>query len=293
MKRSSRFLVVLVALLVPTQGFCGAAPEGPQEIVVEEGITFRTVDGMDVKLDIARPEKVRGRLPAIVYIFGSGWGYTAGLSRSSDTSMAIWAAKHGYIGVAIDYRQTRDHGAHWPDQLEDVVHAIRWLRANAREHGIDPKRIGAQGFSSGAHLALLAALMDESDLANIEGDFGDSRYSSRIQAVVNRAGPTDLIDDSPNMKAGIEEFLAATAEENPERYRAASPLTYVSADDPPILSVLTTGDLYVSLRHGEMLDAKMKEAGVEHILSVIPGSHGNTTAASFKEIEEFFDEHLK
>ena len=100
------------------------------------------------------------------------------------------------MAATIDYRLTNvlDEGSQakypFPAQIHDVKCAVRWLRANAEEHDIDPDRIGALGISSGAHLALLLALSDPSD--GLEGDCGDMDYSSSVQAAVNLAGPTDM-----------------------------------------------------------------------------------------------------
>ena len=115
MKRSSRLLIVLVAMVVAAQGFCGAAPEGPQEIVVEEAITYRVVGDEDLKMDIARPEKARGHLPTIVFFVvkmeGSATaGSTAPQDRATFRLHIRMAAKKGYVGVAAECRTLAIYG---------------------------------------------------------------------------------------------------------------------------------------------------------------------------------------
>ena len=78
----------------------------------------------------------------------------------------------------------------FPTQIHDAKAAIRWLRAKADEFQIDPKRIGVTGRSAGGQLSLLLGLTDPN--AKLEGDGGNLDQSSRVQAVVNVFGPTDM-----------------------------------------------------------------------------------------------------
>ncbi len=117
-----------------------------------------------------------------------------------------------------------------------------------------------------------------------------------MQAVVSLAGPTELTSlfhgtgSSP-----IADLLGGTPEEVPERYKAASPLTYVSKDDPPVLSIYGDMDLDVPPRQAKLLDAKMKEVGVSHTL-IIKKDRGHLGIVNFWEdntVWDFLDRHLK
>ena len=78
----------------------------------------------------------------------------------------------------------------FPAQIHDAKAAIRWVRANAKKYHVDPNRIGVTGGSAGGHLSLLVGLTDPA--SNLEGDSGNPEQSSRVQAVVNVFGPTDM-----------------------------------------------------------------------------------------------------
>src|SRR5439155_20624493 len=121
-------------------------------------------------------------------------------------------------------------------QIEDVKAAVRWLRANAKTYKIDSDRIGAIGFSAGAHLACLLGVTNKDD--GLEGKGGNPDQSSRVQCVVSFFGPTDLTlnDWTKEVEEGILiPFLGATIKDKPELYKKASPVTFVTKDAPPIL----------------------------------------------------------
>jgi acetyl esterase/lipase len=177
--------------------------------------------------------------------------------------------------------------------VHDLKCAVRWLRENAPKYNIDKNRIGAVGVSSGGTLALMLGLTDTSD--GLEGDCGDSGISSRIQAAVNLAGGTDMVAHYEVRSGYIGPYLGSSPEEAPQRYKAASPVTYVSADDPPVLTLCGTRD--PSLPQVTLFDEKMIMIGATHTLIVKEGAgHGIYALVSFYEdnpVWDFFDTHLK
>jgi acetyl esterase/lipase len=177
----------------------------------------------------------------------------------------------------------------FPAQIYDVKCAVRWLRANAKKYNIDSNRIGAVGWSSGGHLALMLGLTGPSD--GLEGECGNLKYSSRVQAVVSLAGPTEFMS-LYNDSAILRELLGGTPEEVPEKYKAASPLTYVSRDDPPVLLVQGDWDSSVPLKQAQILDEKMMEVGEPHTL-IIMKNVGHSNFWNDNAVWDFLDEHLK
>jgi acetyl esterase/lipase len=256
--------------------------------IVEKDIVYGKVDGVELKLDLARPEKGR-RLPALIFIFGGGW--RSG-SRSQEFGNIREAAQRGYVAVTIDYRKTNvlnEDGKpkyQFPDQVHDVKCAVRWLRANSKKYRINANRIGAIGWSSGGHLALMLGLTDPTD--GLEGECGDLQYSSNVQAVVSLAGLT-------NMKycgtTWCKDFLGGTPEEAPELSAMASPITYVSTDDPPVLIIHGDKDGTVPIKHSELLDAKINEAGAVHTF-IIKKDRGHGVFVD-DDVWNFLKEHLK
>jgi dipeptidyl aminopeptidase/acylaminoacyl peptidase len=87
-------------------------------------------------------------------------------------------------------------------------------------------------------------------------------------------------------------LLGGTPEEVPEKYKTASPLTYVTKDDPPVLTIQGDMDSDVPPKQAELLDAKMKEAGVSHTL-IMKKNVGHRDFTGDKAVLDFFDKHLK
>ncbi len=290
-KKQIIWLVLGVFFILSIIGYRSLKP-GPvegQAYVLEKGIVYGEGSDTKLKLDLARPASGKGPFPALVFIFGGSWSIG---SRAQFYSGIIEAAERGYVAVTVDYRLTslKENGKPkypFPAQVHDVKCAVRWLRANAKKYKIDPSRIGAVGWSSGGHLALILGLTDSSH--GLEGECGNSEFSSRVQAVVSLAGPTELTGlfhgtgSSP-----IVDLLGGTPEEVPERYKAASPLTYVSKDDPPVLSIQGDMDLLVPPKQAELLDARMKEAGASHTL-ILRKDVGHWNFWYDKDVLDFFD----
>lgn len=262
----------------------------------EPSITYGKGGDVELKLDLARPASGKGPFPALIFMPGSGWGYNP-VGRRQYCSALIKAAERGYVAVAVDYRLTsvkeNDKTKYlFPAQVYDVKCAVRWLRANAKKYKIDPNRIGAVGWSSGGHLALMLGLTDPSH--GLEGECGNLKFSSGVQAVVSLAGPTELISlyHEKSIPNSIVEFLGGTPEEVPDQYKIASPLTYVSKDDPPVLTIQGDRDASVPPKQAELLDAKMKEAGASHMLIIKKGV-GHINFWYDNAVWDFFDKHLK
>ena len=243
-----------------------------QEIIMETDVTYATVDGDSLRLDLARPAEVKDLVPGIVFIYDHfDQSAGAGAGRSNMRKEIHFAAVHGYVGVAIDYRRSTTH--RFSSQVSDVACAIRWLRANAQSYGVDPARVGVMGMRDGAYLALMVAFVDEA--SRVSGDCDYSGYSSRVQAVVNRDGHTSLPDlyETWKEKGALERYrewltsrVGGTIEAVPERYVAASPVTYVSEDDPPVLTLQEEGGIQFPLEQAKLLDAKLTEFGIAHSL---------------------------
>jgi acetyl esterase/lipase len=265
------------------------------QVVVEREITYGQGGDIDLKLDLARPAEGKGPFPALVFIHSGGW--IEG-SKLEFHSAIVEAAEKGYVAVTVDYRLTgeTENGKTkypFPAQVYDVKCAVRWLRANAEKYKIDPDHIGALGWSAGGHLALMLGLTEPSD--GLEGEGGNMGYSSRIQAVVSLAGPTELSNIAPWNQADatfLRHLLGGTPMQVPELYKRASPLTYVRKQSPPILTINGDKDEDVPLEQAEQLDAKMKEVGASHTLIVKKGArHENFYDEN--AVWDFFDRNLR
>jgi len=292
---ASLFVVLGVLVLAGNVALCA-------DIVIEENVTYGKAGDTELKLDLARPQG-NGPFPAIVFIHGGGW---SGGNRQMYRGQIQEAAQRGYVAATISYRlmkydeaknETTTADPIFPAQIQDAKAAIRWVRANAKKCDVDPDRIGVTGTSAGGHLSLLVGLTDPA--SGLEGDSGNPDQSSRVQAVVNVFGPTDMVYCFEKSLAPwiVRLFMGGTPAEVGERYKAASPITYVSKDDPPVLTLHGDQDGLVPVEQARVLDEKMKAAGASHTLIVFPGQgHGFEGEDGKKAVDatwEFFDRHLK
>jgi acetyl esterase/lipase len=252
-----------------------------------------------LRLDLARPPG-DGPFPAIVFVHGGGWSIGSRAHYRSDIEEA---ARRGYVAVTIDYRltrldpKTRRATRPFPAQIHDCKAAVRWLRAHAPEYAVDPARIGAAGVSAGAHLSLLLGLTGPDDGLEGEGDHRDQ--SSRVQAVMNVAGPTALarwFEAAPLIRGYAAALCDGTPGSAPECYRAASPVTYVTSDDAPVLSVQGEKDVVVPPEQARLLAARLAAAGVPHELRLLPDEGHGLPDEALARVHEarwaFFARHL-
>ena len=172
---------------------------------------------------------------------------------------------------------------------DDPWETYRWLRANAEKYRIDPDHIGAYGFSAGGHLSLLLGLTSPSD--GLEGEGPNMAYSSAVQAVVDSAGPTELSSLPPVLSFICQKLLGGTAQEVPEQYEKASPVTYVRKDSPPVLTISGDED-GAAIEQARLLDEKMNEAGARHTLIVKPGK-GHEDFIDDPAVWDFFAKNFK
>jgi len=297
LKKTKTLFVVMLSLVVVVLSSVLAVVRA--DIVEATDLTYGKGGDRELKLDLARPDG-EGPFPAIVFVHGGGW---RGGHRAHYRRQVVEAARRGYVAVTVTYRLTEadadGRAKHpFPIQVNDVKCAVRWLRANAAKYHVDSERIGATGGSAGGHLSLMLGLTDAS--AKLEGDGGHARQSSRVQAVVNYFGPTDMLELHRTTVGGKEivaSFLGGTPDEVRPQYVASSPTSYVSKDDPPVLTIHGTADRLVPTDQARLLDKKMKAAGVPHTLLLIEGQghgfRGEAGAEAAKAAFEFFDGHLK
>jgi acetyl esterase/lipase len=261
------------------------------KIVREDSLVYSKAGDVELQLDLARPAEGDGPFPAVVCIHGGAW--QAG-KRQDCAFVAEALARNGFVAVTISYRFAPKYT--FPAQIEDCKAAVRWLRANAARYKIDADRIGAIGFSAGAHLACLLGVTDPA--AGLEGDGGNPSESTRLQAVVSVFGPTDFtVANWPadSMRV-IEPLLGGTQAEKPDVYRRASPITWVTKDSPPFLFIHGDKDPIVRLDQSQMMQAKLQAAGVPAELIVLEGEGhgwgGEKMKTTLEQSVGFFGKHL-
>src|SRR5262249_15002885 len=246
----------------------------------------------ELKLDLARPSEGQGPFPAVLVIHGGAW--RAG-NRADVGPILPDFVRHGYVAVSPQYRVCPKET--FPAQVHDVKAAVRWMKTNAEKYQIDPGRIGAIGFSAGGHLAMMLGVTGPAD--GLEGEASAGAPDSRVKAVVNYFGPTDLgAKDFPDVsKPLIRDFLGATPQDKPELAAKASPLRYVSKDDAPILTFQGTKDPLVPFTQAIVLSEAMTTAGVPGRVELLIGAQHGWKGAELErtraETFRFFDQYLK
>lgn len=242
------------------------------------------------KLDLYVPSDASGPMPLVVWIHGGAWmgGDKAGCPARRLNSK-------GFVVASINYRLTQTDP--FPAQIEDCKAAIRFLRAHASQYHINPDRIGVWGSSAGGHLAAL--LGTSGDVADLEGELGSKDKSSRVQAVVDWCGPTNFheADLSPKAHFILAMLFGGPLNQKLELARKASPVHYVTADDPPFLIAHGKQDDVVPHSQSELLHAKLTDAGVPVTLMSFPNSkHGFTRedgTSAYLAAEKFLTTHLQ
>ncbi|HEV7282217.1 MAG TPA: alpha/beta hydrolase fold domain-containing protein [Pirellulaceae bacterium] len=256
------------------------------------------------KLDLYLPEREEGeKLPLVVWIHGGAWQ-----SGSKEGCPARYLTGEGFAVASVNYRLSGH--APFPAQIHDCKTAIRFLRANADKYGLDPDRIGVWGSSAGGHLvSLLGTSGDVEDLeghAELEGPDLYRDQSSRVQAVCNYYGPTELLKmgeqsgpssridhDSPNSPES--RLVGGPVQARADLARLASPMTHVTNDDPPFLTVHGDSDPVVPVQQGTTFHDALQKAGVESELHVVKGGgHGGFRDPALPgKVTEFFRRTLK
>jgi acetyl esterase/lipase len=300
----------------------------PGEVRALGGIEYATVLGYrPLLLDLYLPEPGAGAgrgeadppLPVVLFLHGGGWGLgtRAHVAPAFDDwrpSFFERLARAGFAVASADYRLSGE--ARFPAQLHDVKAAVRWLRRNAAEHGLDGDKIVAWGASAGGHLAALLGLTG--DVPGLEGSVGEERLpgppipgssgpepagpdqapvSSAVAAVVDWYGPTDLgsMDaqsdgsgplrhDSPGSPES--RLIGGRPSELAELAWAASPVSYIKPGASPFLIMHGTADRAVPLAQSQSLADGLAAVGAAAETAWIGGSDHMWIGAP--DVEEIF-----
>ena len=213
-----------------------------------------------------------GGLPLVIWIHGPDWR-----TGSKADCPLLWLVGQGFAVASVEYRPS--DVAIFPAQLDDCRAAIEALRADAATWGIDPSRICLVGMGAGGHLAALVAYSqpEPAVIREASSDEVVRDSSPDLAAVAIFAGPTHLPSlgghhDRPGSAAS--RLVGGPLPEFREAAQRASPLTHVSADDPPTLVVHGTRATAVPNDQGSRLDAALRAAGVESSLVILDAADG-------------------
>lgn len=237
-------------------------------------------------LDLYIPDG-NGPFPLVLWSTGSAWSSDDGKSGASAIAQQLNPRGIAVAGVSVRSASQ----AKFPAQVHDIKSATRFLRSNAAQYRLNPNQFASMGDSSGGWVAAMAAVSNGN--AYLEGTVGTTGVSSDVQAGVDFFGPTDFarlkeqdpggfIDhDSPSAPEG--QLLGCATPTCPDKVRQANPLTYVDAQDPPMLLLHGQADNVVPHAQTVIFYDALKAACVDTQFFSVPGaghSHADVTSSS-------------
>lgn len=203
-------------------------------------------------------------------------------------NVAAFFASRGFAAVTPGYfLGTRDGSrAAWPNAVFDAKAAVRFVRANARDLKVDPDRIVALGYSSGAYLAMMVGFTP--NLTEFEGSGGWLDESSRVSAVIEIAGVCDR-----RRTIGLPLALLGKGHEDKHDLRvASSPVIYVSHNTVPVYILHGRFDSVADVSSATQLAAALEAAQVPHELHLVDTDHFPFSAAKLASMVEWLKKTL-
>jgi acetyl esterase/lipase len=248
------------------------------------GVEYARVGRLRLKLDVYLPAAASEEpRPAVVQVHGGAW--VIGSRREQAIPLLTHLAANGWVGFNVDYRLSPR--ATFPDHLVDVKRAIAWVREHASEYGVDPSFVAITGGSAGGHLSALAALT--ADDPTLQPGFEDADTS--VAACVPFYGVYDFYDEDglhlPLLHRVTERLVfKARRRDDPERFRAASPMHRVHPGAPPMFVVHGERDSLIPVEEARRFVARLRETSREPVLyaEMKGGQHAFDLIASWRTV---------
>ena len=225
------------------------ASESSRDVTYKEGVTYCDHGGTALQGDLYLP-KGAGPFPVLIGVPGGGWRVCV---RASFRDWGFYLASCGYGLFVIDYRLATSVRKAFPEAVQDVRAAVRFVRSSGSQLSIDPSRVGLLGASAGAHLAALAALGCDSAFGACD-DAASAATPAHVKTLIAVCGVYDLFrhwqDDlgrTPDPQSNIaRNLIGEDPYENPRAWFDASPLrqlTYEKNRMPVLVSWSTEDDV--------------------------------------------------
>jgi acetyl esterase/lipase len=248
-------------------------------------ITYQAAENRSVKLDVWYRHAVKTPSPTLVYIHGGGWIFG---SKEGALLNFLPFMEMGWTIVNVEYRMASQSLA--PAAVEDTRCALRWIFRNAKQYNFDTSKIVLTGHSAGGHLSLITGMLPNG--TGLDNNcYGDEEL--KVAAIINWYGISDVNDliQGKNLKNYAVMWMGSQ-QNAAEIAKRVSPLTYVRAGLPPILSIHGDSDAVVPYSHSVRLhDALDKAKSSNKLITIKGGDHGGFSRAdyvnSFKEIKDF------
>lgn len=241
--------------------------EPPQPRLVVYGQTPE----QSLEMEVVTPTTRRATTaPGVLFVHGGGW---SGGNRGQFRRHAQELARRGFVAATASYRLSGVAG--YPAALDDCQRAMRWLRKNADELGMDPNRLGAMGSSAGGHLVACLGTRETRD----DSDPALAGISSKAQCVVDVHGAHDLpwsrsLQNRP-LANSLLAFLRADYDQARALWEDASPIRFVDSTTAPTLVIHDPGDPTVPYEDSvRFTDALVRAARPVEFMPVPGAGHG-------------------
>lgn len=258
------------------------------------------------KLDLYLPEEPKEDVPLVMFIHGGG--FIAGDKRDMQVCVYWGLLNSGYAVASINYRLAP--AVKFPEPVRDCKQALRYLKANAAQYGIDPTRIGVAGNSAGGYYTLMTALTPNIPL--FDGDLSASRYDTTVRCAIATYPVTDFRtvsrqgveigypDTSSKNDTPEAQFLGASISQVDDTlFTQSSVIDYVTPQMPPLLLRAGLADQLVPyLQSEELAETLERTVDPSHFdFKLIEGAQHHDPAfkrpAWLAEATHFLDRYLK
>jgi acetyl esterase/lipase len=271
------------------------------EFDILPNIVYATANNTELKLDLYLPKNRSTPNPTLILFHGGGW---VDGQKERNVFQLLPYLSLGWAVINVEYRLARNSPA--PAAVEDCRCALRWATYHAKEYGLDPAKFVLTGSSAGGHLSLITGMLPAESIFNRECPTDPStRWREgaepevKVAAIVNWYGITDVNEllEGPNAKHYAMEWLGSLSNRQ-ELAKQVSPINYVRAGIPPIITIHGDQDDIVPYTQAVRLHTSLEKAGVANQLITIPGGkHGGfkrqDLVSSFAAIREFLrKQHL-
>jgi len=254
---------------------------------VVPNITYLTANNWEAKLDVYQARDAASPNPTLIYFHGGGW--TAGSKEASSLTFLPFLDM-GWNVVNVEYRLAKVSLA--PAAVQDALCALRWVYRNGKDYNVDTTRLVLMGNSAGGHLALTAGVIPASESLD---SLCPGTEELKVAAIINWYGITDVNEllAGPNVRNFAVAWLGGMSNRD-EIAKRVSPLTYVRAGLPPIISIQGDADPTVPNSQNVRLHQALDKAGVRNEFVTVPGGkHGGFSDAemanAYTAIRGFLD----
>jgi acetyl esterase/lipase len=273
---------------VPSPTVPSAGQPGSPPAAAYSNVAYASTSSSQV-LDIWMPDGATGPVPLVIFVHG---GAFMGGDKSMDVEIGNVASvlAAGYAAASLNYRLSGE--ARFPAAAQDVKAAVRFLRANASQYGLDPARFAAWGASAGGYLVAMIGTTGDQETVLDDPSLGNVGVSSAVQAVVDVSGPTDFLQMDAQFGSAppsacngqvraydsgaspVSLFLGAAIQTIPDQAAAANPITYIATAKtlPVFLIAHGDSDCEVPIQQSQILHEALQAAGAKATFNLVRGA---------------------